>query len=125
MFYSGAAQYYFYYATQCRFHVGGKRWSAWDKAMWPSYVKSQQVRRKTESGYVDDAGRPQEIGWWENADGFSDRPVMDTCLAALQLMVYYRYLPTYQTAKAVADESGVLEAGAATKSDIEVDIGNL
>lgn len=121
----GSLQYYFYYATQCKFHSGGKRWESWNKAMWPLYVKSQKVTTKDQSGYTDNEGRPQDIGWWVNGDQHTDRPTMDTCLASLQLMVYYRYLPTYQTAKAVGDANAAVEAGAETKGDIKVDIGNL
>lgn len=92
---SGASlQYYFYYATQCRFHAGGTRWDTWNAQMKKIYGSAQQTLGKNESGYVDHKGMPQEIGWWENKDHHTDRPVMDTCLAALQLMVYYRNLPT-------------------------------
>ena len=84
-------QYYFYYATQCKFHQGGRHWDNWNKAMKPRYVKAQLVE---ENAIKDAKGIDRDIGWWENADAHSDRPVMDTCLAALQLMVYYRYLPT-------------------------------
>lgn len=87
-------QYYFYYATQCRFHAGGKRWDTWNVQMKRIYGSAQKTLGKNESGYVDHKGMPQEIGWWENKDHHTDRPVMDTCLAALQLMVYYRNLPT-------------------------------
>jgi hypothetical protein len=62
------------------------------------YVPAQKVLKKEDSGYVDHLGHPQEIGWWENKDQHTDRPVMDTCLAALQLMVYYRNLPTTSVA---------------------------
>ena len=49
---------------------------------------------------------------------------MATCLCALQLMVYYRYLPTTQTkaAKAITEPE---ESGKKDKSkdlDVEVDI---
>ena len=44
-------------------------------------------------------------GYYQNTDAHSSRPYMDTCLAALQLMVYYRYLPT-TSVKAGADEVG-------------------
>jgi hypothetical protein len=91
-------QYYFYYATQCRFHTGGKRWDTWNEMMKRVYVPAQKVLKKEDSGYVDHLGNPQEIGWWENKDQHTDRPVMDTCLAALQLMVYYRNLPTTSVA---------------------------
>ena len=108
-------QYYYYYATQAKFHAGGKRWDNWNKVMWPCYVKNQKVIPKAQSGYVDNEGKPQDIGWWENGDTHTDRPTMDTCLAALQLMVYYRYLPTYQSALPANE----------TKGDIKVDTGNL
>ena len=33
------------------------------------------------------------MGYWQNHDTYN-APVMSTCLCVLQLMVYYRYLPT-------------------------------
>jgi hypothetical protein len=84
-------QYYFYYATQSKFNNGGKSWKLWNDEMVQSYAAAQ----KTQSGvYRDHLGESHDIGWWENGDAHSDRPVMDTCLASLQLMVYYRNLPT-------------------------------
>jgi len=59
-------------------------------------------------------GKDQDVGWWENQDNHSDRPVMDTCLAALQLMVYYRYLPTTKE-----DAVKVEEEIAASSTDTE------
>lgn len=89
-------QYYFYYATQAKFQTGKDtpRWKAWNAAMVAEYPKAQKVLSQEQSGYRDADGQPQGTGWWENGDHHSDRPVMDTCLAALQLMVYYRHLPT-------------------------------
>ena len=118
-------QYYFYYATQAKFHSGGKRWDNWNKVMWPCYVKNQKT---TPKAIADVDGRLQDIGWWENSDKNRDtgpKFVMDTCLTALQLMVYYRYLPTHQTAKAVTDEGAPAALGAEAKGDIKVDTGNL
>jgi hypothetical protein len=89
----GSPQYYYYYGTQALFQEGGKAWERWNTVMWPEYVKAQFVKTKA---IADVEGELQDIGWWENADQHSDRPVMDTCLAALQLMVYYRYLPTFK-----------------------------
>jgi hypothetical protein len=48
---------------------------------------------------------------------------MDTCLAALQLMVYYRYLPT-TSAEAVKVEEEIVATSTDTE-DIKVDTGNL
>jgi hypothetical protein len=83
--------------------------------MWPEYVKAQFVEEKA---IADPKGEMQDIGWWENADAHSDRPVMDTCLAALQLMVYYRYLPTFKAVD-IPDE---VAATAQESSDIKVDV---
>ena len=108
-------QYYLYYAGQSNFQAGGDPWTKWNERMWPSYVSAQFIVQKGESGntcscpicktkfksklespYSDDKGQYQEIGHWINTDAHTDRPIMDTCLAALQMMVYYRYLPTFQ-----------------------------
>ena len=113
-------QYYFYYATQCRIHQGGKHWRNWTEAMTPCYVKAQLVEAKA---IRDAKGVDRDIGWWENADAHSDRPVMDTCLAALQLMVYYRYLPT-TTEGAVRAEEEIVAVSIDT-DDIPIDTGNL
>ncbi len=122
-FYTSAPQYYYYYATQCRFHVGGKRWDSWNKEMKPAYITTQEILSKDKSGYTDHKGVAQEIGWWENCDQFTDRPVMDTCLAALPLMVYYRYLPTTsKDAVAAVDE---IKVQSTDTDDIKVDTGNL
>jgi len=120
MFYNSSAQYYFYYATQCKFHEGGKHWENWNKTMKPLYVKAQQVER---NAIKDDKGVDRDIGWWENADAHTDRPVMDTCLAALQLMVYYRYLPT--TSKEAVQVEEEIVATSSDTDDIKVDTGNL
>jgi hypothetical protein len=83
----GSLQYYFYYATQAKLHAGGPRWDAWNREMKAVYLAEQ----KTAKGAYEYDGKAYDIGWWENKDNHTDRPVMDTCLAALQLMVYYRY----------------------------------
>ena len=80
-------QYYYYYATQSKFHFGGPRWENWNKEMKAVYVTAQKIEK---NAIQDTKGRDCDIGWWENGDTHTDRPVMDTCLAALQLMVYYR-----------------------------------
>jgi hypothetical protein len=119
----GSLQYYCYYATQCRFHAGGKRWTDWNIQMKKTYIPLQKVTPAASSGYVDHKGVAQEIGYWENKDHHGDRPVMDTCLGALQLMVYYRYLPTTSTAAIKVEEEIAVATG--DKEDIKVDAGNL
>ncbi len=120
MFYNASAQYYYYYATQCKFHEGGKQWENWNAVMKPSYIKAQEIER---NAIKDTKGIDRDIGWWTNVDHHSDRPVMDTCLAALQLMVYYRYLPT--TSKEAVQVEEELSATSVDTEDIKVDTGNL
>lgn len=116
----GSPQYYFYYATQAKFHAGGKRWTNWNAEMKPIYLKAQKI---TKNAIKDMKGKDCDVGWWENIDAHSDRPVMDTCLAALQLMVYYRNLPT--TSREAVQVEAEIEATATDTGDIEVDVGNL
>ena len=93
------AQYYSYYATQCKYQAGmrenaapadktsWKKWNAEMKAAYPSAMTELPER------IPDTEGRPCAMGYWQNHDAYN-APVMSTCLCALQLMVYYRYLPT-------------------------------
>ena len=102
-------QYYCYYATQCKYQAGMKpgaakndeiTWQQWNLAMkklYPSSIKDLEEK------VPDYTGKEHKQGYYENQDAHSSRPYMDTCLAALQLMVYYRYLPT-TSVKAGADE---------------------
>jgi len=113
-------QYYCYYATQAKFHAGGKRWENWNREMQALYTKTQQVEK---NAVKDDRGQDADVGWWANGDAHTDRPVMDTCLAALQLMVYYRYLPT--TSKAAVHADVALAATATDTNDIQVITGTL
>ena len=126
-------QYYLYYGGQGVFQCGGVEWTKWNERMWPSYVAAQFKTDKGENGskcicgqllcsklkkpYIDQDGNFQEIGHWVNSDAHTDRPVMDTCLAALQMMVYYRYLPTF--AKINVPEEVIASASSAS-GDIEV-----
>ena len=126
-------QYSCYYAAQCKYQAGMKKgatqedeqnWYAWNKAMkatYPKLIKDNLPKVK------DRKGKEHAQGFYVNQDKMTSRPIMDTCLTALQLMVYYRYLPTTQTA-AGADDTGAADttgAGAVNKDadvDVSVDI---
>ena len=109
-------QYYCYYATQCKYQAGMKAgamkndevtWQQWNAAMKKLYPSSIiDIDEKV----ADHAGKEHRQGYYENKDAHTSRPYMDTCLTALQLMVYYRYLPT-TSVKAGADEEGENVAG--------------
>ena len=101
--YGGSPQYYCYYATQCKYQAGMKQgakkddeisWQKWNAEMKKFYPS---VITNIEQPVLDISGKPHKQGYFENKDAHSSRPVMDSCLVALQLMVYYRYLPTTST----------------------------
>ena len=65
-------------------------------------------------------GKPREIGHWVNQDHYN-YDVMGTCLAALQLMVYYRYLPT-TLLRATEVDPDVEPRSKETTSEINVEV---
>ena len=99
------AQYYCYYAAQCKYQAGmckdatpanftlWKKWNAEMKALYTKSVITVTDKSGKPVTVKDPAGKDRPIGRWENKDHYN-YDVMGTCLAALQLMVYYRYLPT-------------------------------
>jgi hypothetical protein len=119
-------QYYCYYATQCKYQAGMKdgatktdkeTWYAWNKDM-KALFKSKIIDLDTK--VKDWSGQEHKQGYYKNEDKYTSRPYMDSCLAALQLMVYYRYLPTTQTAAAKEDTG---EEDTSTKAVNSGDVG--
>ncbi|MGI5869423.1 MAG: prenyltransferase/squalene oxidase repeat-containing protein, partial [Kiritimatiellia bacterium] len=131
----GNPVYYWYYITQAKFHAGGDRWTSWNKQFQPELIKRQVVIK---DGITDPDGNLRDIGYWdspsESESGAGAGPalpsihweggkdsreitatttighrVQDTCLCALQLMVYYRYLPTFKTPVAVEEDVPVVD----------------
>ena len=109
---TGNPQYYCYYASQCKYQAGMcqgakpddvKAWQDWNVAMKNLYPRTQ-IADGTIPG-VD--GKPKNTGYWkmskEETTCGSGGNTMTTCLCALQMMVYYRYLPTTQTKAARAE----------------------
>ncbi len=114
-------QYYYYYATQAKFLVGGKSWNTWNDVMVSTYESAQKIKK---NAIADPKGDLVDIGWWENVDNHSDRPVMDTCLAVLQLEVYYRGNWTKRLAVATSPELPVDYVVAET-TDLAIDTKGL
>lgn len=121
----GNPQYYSYYATQCKYQAGMRKgaanpdfiaWKKWNVAMRDTYPKYMVTPPET---IPDVKGRPCEIGYWQNKDAYHDR-VMGTCLCALQLMVYYRYLPT--TSLKATEETPELGEAFKDGSDVHVTV---
>ena len=83
--------YYWYYATQAHFFAGGSAWKQWNPGFANELVRAQTVlTAQAEGDYA--------MGYWDSPSQkeHSDGRVKDTCLATLQLEVYYRYLRTHQ-----------------------------
>ena len=129
-------QYYCYYASQCKYQAGMcqgatpanvKAWQDWNLAMKALYPRTINTLPEKIPG---PDGKPRPIGYWKFKDqtcGGEKATTMATCFAALQMMVYYRYLPTTQTKAAKAITSGEDDEDAGKKKktdelDIEVDI---
>ena len=120
-------QYYCYYAAQCKYQAGMcqgatpanvKSWQDWNLAMKQVYPKTMK-----DAGTIDGIdGKPKACGFWDQ--GYNN-PTMGTCLCALQLMVYYRYLPTTQTKAGRVereDAPGKKDSKKAKKAEVEVEV---
>jgi hypothetical protein len=81
--------YYWYYATQVLFHMGGERWQQWNNRLHPLLIQSQ-LREGELAGSWDAAG-PIPDRW----GSFAGRLYVTT-LNLLSLEVYYRHLPIYE-----------------------------
>ena len=125
-------QYYCYYASQCKYQAGMcqgatpanvKAWQDWNVAM-----KALYPARMTDDGTIEGPdGKPRKTAYWKmvaEETCASGGNTMSTCLCALQLMVYYRYLPTTQTkaAKAITEPEDTGKKGKSKDIDVEVDI---
>ena len=120
-------QYYCYYAAQCKYQAGMcqgatpanvKSWQDWNLAMKQVYPKTM----KDAGTIVGIDGKPKACGFWDQ--GYNN-PTMGTCLCALQLMVYYRYLPTTQTKAGKVEREDAPEkkdVKKAKKAEVEVEV---
>ncbi len=81
--------YYWYYATQLQFHMGGERWKTWYDRLQP-LLAEQQVQRGRLAGSWDPQ-RPVADRW-----GYSGGRIYVTTLNILSMEVHYRHLPIYE-----------------------------
>jgi len=81
--------YYWYYATQVMFHMGGDYWKAWNGRLHPLLVNTQ-VKRGSMAGSWDPRG-PVPDRWAPHAGR-----LYVTSMNLLSLEVYYRHLPLYE-----------------------------
>jgi hypothetical protein len=81
--------YYWYYATQVMFHMGGERWKKWYENLYPLLIRSQNKNGEY-VGSWDPNGRIPDA--WGRFGG----RLYVTTLNLLSLEVYYRHLPIYE-----------------------------
>jgi len=80
--------YYWYYATQVMFHMGGDHWKAWNDRLHPMLVDSQRTTGEA-------------VGSWDPFEPVVDRWAVHagrlyvTTMNLLSLEVYYRHLPLF------------------------------
>jgi hypothetical protein len=81
--------YYWYYATQVMFHMGGRHWNQWNQYLNPLLLESQ-INRGPNSGSWDPI-EPVADRWSPHAGR-----IYVTTMNLLNLEVYYRHLPIYE-----------------------------
>jgi hypothetical protein len=93
--------YYWYYATQVMFHMGGDHWKRWNETLHPLLVNSQEP-----SGPLQGSWDPLAYPAGNRRIPIADRwgphagRIYVTTMNLLSLEVYYRHLPLYDdTAK--------------------------
>ncbi|MFW5871025.1 MAG: prenyltransferase/squalene oxidase repeat-containing protein [Verrucomicrobiota bacterium] len=108
--------YNWYYITQVMFHAGGETWQTWNKQFAPELVNNQTIIPKA---IADLNGEMVDIGYWKSASEkeWAKGPAYNTTLCALQLQVYYRYLPTFQSPEKIEEATEI-----ADDDDIGVEI---
>ncbi len=80
--------YYNYHATMVMYQNDGPKGPLWKK--WNKVMRDMLINSQVKQG--DDAG-----SWYYGGNhGESGGRLMSTCLCAMTLEVYYRYLPVYQ-----------------------------
>lgn len=85
--------YYWYYATQVMFHMGGEYWKAWNDKLHPLLVDTQTPVGPLAGSWNPE--RPVPDKW-----GRHGGRLYVTTMNLLSLEVYYRHLPLYEmTAK--------------------------
>lgn len=90
------SMYYWYYGTLALHHLGGTYWERWNRAMRDMLIAHQETRGHR-------AGSWPPAGLW--ARQHAGR-IYSTALCALNLEIYYRYLPLYR----LGPDPGLLEA---------------
>jgi hypothetical protein len=81
--------YYWYYATQVMFHVGGESWRGWYEALYPMLIETQVSEGIYAGSWEPDGPIPDAWG------AYAGRLYVTT-MNLLSLEVTYRHLPIYE-----------------------------
>jgi len=81
--------YYWYYATQVMFHMGGERWKTWNDRLQPLLQRTQIQQGKYAGSWNPNDPLPDA---WSKHGG----RIYVTAMNLLSLEVYYRHLPIYE-----------------------------
>lgn len=81
--------YYWYYATQVMFHMGGEHWERWNRALIPTLIDNQ-IREGEQAGSWEPGGEVPDR--WSPHGG----RLYLTTMNLLSLEVFYRHLPIYE-----------------------------
>lgn len=135
--------YFWYYMTQAFFQEGGKKFKRWNAQFLPELIKRQIVEK---DAILDLKGQTRDVGYWDSPsatehhvdggqqfackrwkngveiDGTTTmgRRVQDTCFCALQLMVYYRFLPASQLQNVELKPKSALDTVKENSNNIKV-----
>lgn len=77
--------YYWYYGTQCMYHMQGETWRKWSAVLHPTLIDSQIRTGEMAGSWLPEDSREAPGG-----------AIMSTSLRVLMLEVNYRHLPLYQ-----------------------------
>ncbi|MEI8211007.1 MAG: prenyltransferase/squalene oxidase repeat-containing protein [Planctomycetota bacterium] len=81
--------YYWYYATQVMFHMGGERWRSWYSRLYPMLISTQELQGPYAGSWDPEGDIPD--AWGE----YGGRLYVTT-MNLLSLEVTYRHLPIYE-----------------------------
>jgi len=95
--------YYWYYGTLALFECGGEKWEEWNNSLRDMLVKRQR-RDGCARGSWDPADK-----WLGNAAG----RIYNTAMNAMNLQIYYRYLPLYEQSSTLNSMEALMRASTA------------
>ncbi len=81
--------YYWYYATQVMFHMGGETWDTWHDELYPMLINNQVIQGQYEGSWNPVSPTPD---LWARYGG----RLYVTTMNLLSLEVSYRHLPLYE-----------------------------